>query len=111
MVAGYTQDILDIQRPGTQKVGLERQPVSIAAGKLVNGFQPPLDEPGGNGHGADAQYGTLLVRNIDCGNMVAEHLGIVQAFLNVDTFRRPDFTCDNELPFFEFIFQFTHFLY
>ena len=64
VVAGEAEDVGDTQERRRQQVGLQTQPVAVAAGGLEDGIAAPADDLAGDRQRAQAHDRALVVGDV-----------------------------------------------
>lgn len=94
VVAGEGKDVVNAKHGGAQKIGLQGDAVTIAAGHLENGVESGVLEDLAGSEGTETHNGGLVIRNVDGVDAAEVSLGFLNQIINVYSLRRADF-CGN----------------
>ena len=97
VIAGQAQDIANAQRMGAEQIGLDGQPVAVAAGHLDDRLDAFLEQDGAGGDAAHADDGGLVVGDIGGIHAALQKAGFPADDLCIMALRRPHFSGDGEM--------------
>ena len=108
VVPSHDEQVLEPQRPGREQVGLERQPVPVAAGLLEDRLDTHVEHDARGRQAGEVQAGALVVGDVDRVAHRREHLDRAAHGVQVGSERRRDLARDDEAARVERVAQAAH---
>src|SRR5262249_42795425 len=98
VVAGEAQEVAHAAGGGAHELGLQRNPVAVAAGGLGDGLDAAARGPRRRDRGGEVRAGAGAVGDVDGIRQAGERLRLAQQVVRVARDRRRDLGGDDELP-------------